>query len=201
MRIGIKVTLFLLSVMAALSSAQLAANAQPAAPAPQFPAEIAFDYSFLRSNAPPGGCGCFNLNGGSATFAWLLHQGRFALVGDATLAQASSISADNLNLTLGSYTAGIRYRPRLNRSSLQPFGQVLIGVAHTGGSLVHGPASSVSNAGASFASNIGGGVDLRLTPRIAIRLAEADYLLTTFKNGDNDHQNNLRLSAGLVFHF
>jgi outer membrane immunogenic protein len=200
MRIGIKVTFFLLSVMAALSSAQLAANAQSATPTPQVRAEIAFDYSFLRSNAPPGGCGCFNLNGGSATFAWLLHQGRFALVGDATLAQAGSVSTDDFNLTLGSYTAGIRYRPRLSRS-LQPFGQVLVGIAHAGGSLVHGPTSSVSNAGASFASNVGGGVDLRITPHFAIRLAEADYLVTTFKNGDNDHQNNLRLSTGVVFRF
>ena len=33
------------------------------------------------------------------------------------------------------------------------------------------------------------------------RLAEADYLLTTFDNGTNNHQNNLRISAGVVIHF
>ena len=200
MRIGIKVTFSLLLVMAALSSAQLAANAQTVAPARQIRGEIAFDYSVVRSNAPPDGCGCFNLNGGSGTFAWLFHQEHLALVGDATLAQANSISANHYNLTLSSYTAGLRYKQSAHHS-LQPFGQVLVGIAHAGGSLAHGPSSSISNAGAAFAANVGGGVDLRATPRLSLRLAEADYLVTTFKNGDNDHQNNLRLSAGVVLRF
>jgi hypothetical protein len=30
---------------------------------------------------------------------------------------------------------------------------------------------------------------------------EADNLLTTLDNGTNNHQNNLRISAGLVVHF
>jgi hypothetical protein len=32
-------------------------------------------------------------------------------------------------------------------------------------------------------------------------LIEADYLLTTFDNGSNNHQNNVRIGAGVVFHF
>ena len=46
-----------------------------------------------------------------------------------------------------------------------------------------------------------GGLDLRVNPRFSIRLVEADYLLTTFDNGSNNHQNNLRVSAGVVIHF
>jgi hypothetical protein len=34
-----------------------------------------------------------------------------------------------------------------------------------------------------------------------VRLAEADYLLTTFDNGTNNHQNNLRVNAGVVVRF
>jgi hypothetical protein len=34
-----------------------------------------------------------------------------------------------------------------------------------------------------------------------VRLIEADYLLTTFDNGSNNHQNNLRIGAGVVVHF
>jgi hypothetical protein len=30
---------------------------------------------------------------------------------------------------------------------------------------------------------------------------EADYLLTTYSNRTNDHQNNLRVSVGAAFHF
>ena len=35
----------------------------------------------------------------------------------------------------------------------------------------------------------------------ALRLVEADYFVTTFANGVNDHQNNLRLSFGVVARF
>ena len=31
--------------------------------------------------------------------------------------------------------------------------------------------------------------------------ADADYLLTTVDNGTNNHQNNLRISAGVVVNF
>jgi hypothetical protein len=32
-------------------------------------------------------------------------------------------------------------------------------------------------------------------------LVEADYLVTTFDNGSNNHQNNLRVGAGVVLRF
>jgi outer membrane immunogenic protein len=199
MRIGIKATLFLLSVMAALSTAQLVA--QPAVQPAQPRADLALDYTFLRSNAPPGDCGCFNLNGGSATFGWRIGQSHFALVGDVTVAEADKISSNGFGLILSTYTVGTRYQFRLGHSPLHPFGQILAGVAHASGSLVDGQNPSVSNSGGTFAGNAGGGIDLNLTHRLAIRLVEADYLATTFNNGDNDHQNNLRLSSGVVFHF
>jgi len=201
MRIGIKVTHFLLSVMAALLGAQLAANAQPAAAHADSRADLALDYSYLRSNAPPDGCGCFNLNGGSATFGWQIKQSHFALVGDVTVAEAGKISSNGLGLTLSTFTAGARYQLRLGHSPLRPFGQILAGAAHGSGSLVDGQNPSVSNSGGTFAGIAGGGIDLRLNHRLSIRLIEADYLATTFNNGDNDHQNNLRLSSGVVFHF
>jgi outer membrane immunogenic protein len=201
MRIGIKNTFFLLSVMAALLGAQLAANAQPAAPSTQPRADLALDYTYMRSNAPPGNCGCFNLNGGSATFGWRIGQSHIALVGDVTVAEAGKISSNGYGLTLSTFTFGARYQFRFAHSPLHPFGQILAGAAHGSGSLVDGQNPSVSNSGGTFAGSAGGGVDLNLTRRLSIRLVEADYLATTFNNGDNDHQNNLRLSSGVVFHF
>jgi outer membrane immunogenic protein len=201
MRIGIKVTFFLLSVMAALLDAQFAANAQPAARPTQSRADLALDYTYVHSNAPPGGCGCFNLNGGSATFGWQIGHSHIAIVGDVSVAEAGKISSTGYGLTLSTFTAGARYQFRLAHSPLHPFGQVLAGVAHGSGSLVDGQNPSVSNSGGTFAGNAGGGVDLNLTHRLSIRLVEADDVATTFNNGDNDHQNNLRLSSGLVFHF
>jgi len=34
-----------------------------------------------------------------------------------------------------------------------------------------------------------------------VRLAEVDYLLTTVHNNTNNHQNDLRISAGVVVRF
>jgi outer membrane immunogenic protein len=187
--------------MAALSVSRPAANAQTPAVESHPRAELALDYTFMLSNAPPGGCSCFTLNGGSATFAWPVKTGSFALAGDISVAHGGGISSNDYSLTLSTYTAGVRYRPQLGHRSLQPFGQVLVGLAHSGGSLVQGPTSAASNSGPAFAANVGGGLDLRANRWFSIRLVEADYLVTTFDNGVNDHQNNLRLSAGLVLHF
>jgi peptidoglycan-associated lipoprotein len=163
--------------------------------------ELAVGYTYVHSNAPPGGCSCFNLNGGSASFAWPIASSRFAAVGDVTAVYAGAVSANNFSLTLSAYTAGVRYLPRLNRWPVQPFGQVLLGMAHSSGSLVQGQYSMATNAAAAFAANAGGGLDLPLKGRISLRLIEADYLLTTIDNGSNNHQNNLRISGGVVLHF
>jgi outer membrane immunogenic protein len=194
--------------------------------------ELALGYSYVRSNAPPGGCTCFNQNGGSAEFAWPLGSGQFAVVGDVTATYASgiagysvtetptttgiangahnlttrsyatttSVATSSYGLTMSTYTGGIRYVPPIH-SALKPFGQVLVGFGHASGTLVSGPGTNVGNAGAAFASILGGGVDWRLNGRWSIRLAEADYLLTMFDNGSNNHQNNLRISTGVVVRF
>jgi peptidoglycan-associated lipoprotein len=47
----------------------------------------------------------------------------------------------------------------------------------------------------------GGGLDIGFTRLIALRAIEADYYLTRFDNGVNDHQNNLRISAGVIIRF
>jgi len=204
MRLRIKTTFAALLTVAALSAVTaVAQNPTPAANASGMPsrAELALGYTYLHSNAPPGGCGCFNLNGGSADFAWAIKPGRWDVVGDVVGGYASGVSAAGYGLTLTAFTGGVRYLPPMGHSSFQPFGQVLAGVAHSSGTLVRGSQSATTNAGAAFAANIGGGLDLRVNHRFSARLAEADYLLTTFDNGTNNHQNNLRISAGVVIHF
>ena len=199
MRLRIKHIFALLLTIAAVSTAQAVAqsDAQPApATDKPFRAELELGYSYLRSNAPPGGCGCFNLNGGNATFAWPVHTGSFALAGDVTVAHAGSAANTGDSLTLSTFTAGGRYSPHVSHSPLQPFGQALVGLAHSSGTLVAG-----ANPGAAFAANLGGGLDLSASRRFSIRLIEADYLVTTFNNGANNHQNNLRIGAGVVLHF
>jgi len=199
MRIRIKAEFVLLLAMMAVSGS--AAIAQQTTDKPKPRAELALSYDYLRSNAPPGGCTCFGLNGGSATFAWRVRPGGFAAVADVSVSHASNISSNGYDLTLGTYTAGARYTPKVGNFPLQPFGQLLVGVAHASGSLVEGRTPAVSDANAAFATNIGGGLDLHAGRHFSFRVLEADYVLTTFANGSNDHQNNLRLNAGLVLHF
>jgi outer membrane immunogenic protein len=190
----------LLLAVAAVSALSAVALAQAAPTKEDTPRpELAFGYSYVQSNLPPGGCGCFGLNGGNATFTWPVGSGKFAAVGDIDVVHAGSASSSGDSLTLGTYTAGVRYLPLAGRSVWQPFGQVLLGLAHSSGTLVEGVNPGSSNASAAFAANIGGGLDLRANSRFAVRLIEGDYLLTTVDNGSNNHQNNIRIGAGIVF--
>ena len=198
-RLNLAISLFIVTVAAAVASA--GAQTSPVVDKPSAPPDLALTYSYIRSNAPPAGCGCFNLNGGSATFAWPISSGRFAIVGDVTAATAPNIANSGAGLTLGTFTGGVRYKPQVGRSSLHPFGQVLVGVAHSSGPFVQGQYSATNNANAAFAANMGGGLDMHLSRRLSLRLLEADYLLTTFDNLSNNHQNNVKLSVGIIFAF
>src|SRR5262249_19255191 len=129
-------------------------------------AELAVSYDYERSNAPPGKCGCFSLNGGGAEFAWPVKQKGFALAGHFSVTQAGGSYA----LTLATFTAGAHYAPAIPRWPVHPFGQALIGVAHASGSLVEGRSPAVSNSGAAFAAKIGGGLDLPVNRLFSVRL-------------------------------
>jgi peptidoglycan-associated lipoprotein len=200
MRNRIQSKLSLLLAIAAVSAVPFVSLAQTAPAKEDMPRpELALGYSYVHSNLPPGGCGCFSLNGGNATFTWPLGSSKFAVAGDINVVHAGGVSGQSDSLTLSTYTAGARYLPHAGHSAWHPFGQVLIGLAHSSGTLVQGSNPGSGNAGAAFATNIGGGLDLRAGPQISIRLVEADYLLTTVDNGSNNHQNNIRIGAGVVF--
>jgi outer membrane immunogenic protein len=175
-----------------------AMQATPAAAAQNIPtAEVALTYNWVHSNAPPKDCGCFSMNGGSGSFAYNFTR-KWSVVGEASAESNGNVNSTGLGLTLADFLAGGRYTLR-NHSRLQPFGQVLLGAAHTSGSL--SPDQIGFGAATSFATTAGGGVDVNLSPRIALRAIEADYFLTLLPNGTSDRQNNLRLSAGIVFRF
>jgi outer membrane immunogenic protein len=200
MQLRIRYAFALLLTLAAVSASN--AGAQTAT-APERPArtELALDYSFVRSNAPPGGCTCINLNGGGANLAWPVTQSGLAIVGDIDVTHTGNIGTSAYSLTLSTFTAGARYMPRIGHSRVQPFGQALVGVAHSSGTLVESPNPASANAGAAFAAILGGGLDLKTSRRFSLRLIEADYLVTTFDNAANNHQNNLRIGAGVAIRF
>jgi len=85
--------------------------------------------------------------------------------------------------------------------SATAFAHFLIGGANAGTS-----AFNVSVSNTALAAAIGGGVDLNMNESIAIRVIQADYLMTrhdtspqVFMSGFKERQNNFRFSAGIVF--
>ena len=202
-RITTKLALFLLVIISAVSARPAMAQTSTKADDQKLRRyEVGADYSYVRSNAPPGGCTCFNLNGANGTFlAGLGSKGSFAIVGDVGFEHGSGISSSGYTLTMTTFAGGVRYRLPVGAHDVQPYGQALAGIAHTSGTLVAAPSPGATNAGAAFAAIAGAGLDMPVNDRLSIHLIEADYLLTTFDNAANNKQNNLRITAGIVFHF
>lgn len=177
-------------------------------------AELFLGYSYLRSVPMPStGNRLVRLNGGSTSIAFNLNR-YFGLVGDfggfddsklqITGTGASAPSVADASGTAYTFMAG----PRLSfRHRITPFAQVLFGGIHAS------PVTLSNCTGAlctplpsenSFAMTAGGGLDLNIHRHFAIRLVQAEYLMTNFANlstGNRDTQNDMRLSSGLVIGF
>jgi outer membrane immunogenic protein len=160
-------------------------------------AEAALAYTYVHTNAPPGDCGCFSMNGGSGSFAFHFNS-KFAGVADIGAVHAGNVDSTGFDLTLTSFLFGPRISHRLLKTRFVPYGQVLVGAVHATGGLasITGGTSSTN-----FAATVGGGLDFNLSRHIAIRPVQVEYYVTTLPNRVNDHQNNLRVNSGLVFHF
>jgi len=160
--------------------------------------DMGVDYNYVRTNAPPGGCGCITLRGGDGWVAFNFTHS-IAIVGQVSGQHAANIEGSGADLTWSSFLVGPRYSFTVTRR-IVPFAQVLLGGAHATGSLAP---DNIGIAGSSnaFAMTAGGGLDIGLRRHLAIRAAQIDYFLTRFSNGVNDRQNNLRLSAGIVLRF
>jgi outer membrane immunogenic protein len=161
--------------------------------------DAAVAYHWVRSNAGPGECGCFGMNGGGLSGSWNFH-GRWSAVVDFSAEHVGSTTPVGNSLTLVSYLAGARYaipHPWLEgEHKPQPFAQILVGGAHAGGG-----EAGVADGSHRFATRIGGGIDVPVNSHFAVRVLQIDYYLTTFVNATNDHQNNFLVGAGIVYHW
>ncbi|MGI4828597.1 MAG: outer membrane beta-barrel protein [Janthinobacterium lividum] len=157
-------------------------------------AEVSLGYNYTNANAPPAGCDCFGMSGGYVsaeinTRRWLSVAGKF------TGGHANDISTLGQNLTLLTFTVGPKVS--LTGRRLAPFGQFLIGGAHASDSYFPSGTSSKTTA-TSFAYITGGGMDVNLSSRFAVRAFDVEFLRTAFPNGANDRQNHLTVGAGIV---
>jgi len=152
--------------------------------AQDFPkAEIFGGYQYIRFN-PGGGSTGSNCQGGAGSVAGNLNHW-FGVVGDFGACKVTGLpSGTSAHLVNYLFGPKLTYR---SRGKLSPFAQVLFG-----GERISGSASGLS----SFAMAFGGGADYEMTNHVAIRLIQAEYLYTKF---GGTHQNNARISAGIVY--
>jgi outer membrane immunogenic protein len=160
--------------------------------------EVGANYNYARTNAAPGNCGCIGLQGGNGWVSVNLLRSLDA-VGEVGSEYTSNITPFAANLTVTSYMGGVRYKREV-RSHFSPFAQVVVGGAHASGSMAPGN-SGIPGSSNAFAMAAGGGIDLEFSRIFGLRLFQADYYYTRFPNGVNDHQNNLRIGAGVVVRF
>ena len=215
---------------AADSSSSAAAVAGPAAPLPASmqatvpysggresyapKAELFLGYSYLRSVPTlEAGNRLVWLNGGSASIAFNVNRylGIVADVGDYTNSEIRFQGAYRSTVDVNDADGGVisyLFGPRLSfrHERITPFAQALFGGARASEVTLADCTFSctllpVQNA---FAWTAGGGLDVRVHRHFAIRVIQAEYMMTRFRDyttGNIASQNDMRLSSGLVFRF
>jgi len=163
------------------------------------PIALSVNYTAMIGNAPPGNCGCFLLNGGSSEE--LFHVWRsVAAVAQVAGSRTDHVPQSQQGLSLVTYMAGPRYSFH-PMQRLTVYGQFLVGGAHGFDSYFPRDGSQPTGAANSLAYAPGGGVEIGVRNWLSIRAVEAEYLATRLPNDVNEHQNNLRISSGVVFRF
>jgi len=170
-------------------------GARPSSAQQQRSLSVGANYTYVRTNLSPA-CNCFGLNGGGAELQYSFRQ-HFALLADVTATHRGDISASHYDLTQVTYAGGLRYFPLAPSRHLNLFGDLLLGGAHASGSLA--PDKTGTGGANAFSFQTGGGLSVPLGHRWTLVPVRAEYLLTTFSNGSKNHQNDLRLSAGVLF--
>jgi peptidoglycan-associated lipoprotein len=182
------------SVLLLLIAALPAAGQVPAGHSPtEF--DLSAGYTFVRSNALAGGCGCFLMNGGTGEAALNFKKG-IGAVADFSAIYNGNVVSSGQKLLLVSYLFGPRYSFH-SGSRFTPFAQALIGGAHASGLGYSG----ATGPGSAIAAAAGGGLDLGVNRRLAVRLFEVDYNFMHFQNAVNSRESLLRITFGVVLRF
>lgn len=202
--------------------ALLSAFAASATDQPQY--EFFVGYDFVRFNPNSDFIPSFNANGGSGQFVYNFTRWIGAAVDIGAVNRGTFLNTtSSFDTTVLNFVAGPRFTLH-NHSRFQPFGQVLFGGAYattstsipvviSGDSVVPPGFNAVpgnpttarigfSNTG--FAMLAGGGLDIRLSKRVAFRPIGVDYYLMRFPSaftGNTSNRNNFRYSAGFNFLF
>jgi opacity protein-like surface antigen len=116
-----------------------------------------------------------------------------------------SVLGSDVKTNTYEFLAGPRVSFKMGK--VTPFAHALFGLVRSKADLTNFGGGTVTDN--NFGTAIGGGVDLNVAPFLSIRPAKLDYLLvktdpnnvTDINGNPISHTNNLRYSAGVVFHF
>jgi hypothetical protein len=165
-------------------------------------AEIAGGWNFLHvdsdflpsQNSVPGG---FFIDG-TYYFAKVIGLAADFDYNKKTFSSDQNFVAGDQVRTYG-FHAGPRLKARIG--TLEPFAHALFGVTDLKATAASG--SSVSDN--AFSLKLGGGLDVKVFPHLALRLGEVNFYLTKFSVNSavsvfntNNHQNNVTFSVGAV---
>jgi outer membrane immunogenic protein len=205
MRISICGRVLLANVLAVASASVLAQDAS----APRglsTSIDLAVTYAAERAQLAPGNCGCFWLRGGGADAGLNLWSGlgvAISVTGDHLSNYAAGLDVNKVAIMSGpryTYSGWALGKGSTKERHVQVFGQGLFGgVQAFNGAFPS--ASGLRTTADSFALETGGGVGLFFSRGFGVRLFEADYVRTKLPNNYSNTQNDLRLSAGLSYHF
>ena len=187
-------------------------------------ADVFGEYSYLHFSPTIGGLSSrsFNGGGGGADLSFLKI---FGIKADFMGCASTTFTKTYLTpvvipgrgtIPAGTYTTQSNmftylFGPvlRIPLPVVKPFGEVLFGRSYTN-AYVNLTKQIDSNGGTistpsqhPFTMAVGGGVDLSVSHRVAIRLGEFDYVLTRYSNPltNTNNQNSFRYTGGIILKF
>jgi opacity protein-like surface antigen len=158
--------------------------------------ELFGGYSFLHCSTGDSDANC-NLNGWNASAAFNVNSS-FGIVADFS-GLYGTITYDGSSYKDTARAHAFLFGPKvaMRKGKITPFAQALFGQMQgkTFSSTSDGSSATAYN---QFAMALGGGLDINASEKIAIRVAQAEFITTT-DGYDGYAMNHFRYSAGVVF--
>ena len=113
----------------------------------------------------------------------------------------------DVNSRLYNFLGGVQIKDNASESTFKPFAHALVGAAHARNrvdfspdvciAISPSPCTDFTVSETGFAGAFGGGIDIRASDRIDVRVVQFDYNPTRLFDST---QHNFRIGVGIVFH-
>lgn len=121
------------------------------------------------------------------------------VAGDSGTNPSPGLGFPAVSLSKISYMFGPRYTYTLKSANgIDVFGELLMGGAHAWNGNFPSNSGTVHSENG-FQSALGGGADLPVTPRFAVRLIEFSWLHNTLNNVASNSRNEMRIGVGVRY--